>query len=746
MAAGMVGVQNLRELFESRVYTIDYYQREYSWPESDVRRLVNDLWSEFSKTWNPAAGRRRQLEVEPYFLGAFVYHEETDRTRFLVDGQQRFTTLHLMFIILHRLAVEYSEHSTARALNAMIEHHPPGSGAQFRIRIHADERERPLRALYENNQRYRLPPSPSLSLRNLWDRGQQLDALLRDRLHDTALPYFVDWIRDRVVMAPIRAVNRAHGFKIFETMNDRGARLTSVDLVKSFLLSSAGDRQDELNDAWRQMLNRLGSARQDPDVPKRFLRDVLVAQHAHLEGAKPEIEEINGNPNAWVRENTDRLRLQNEDDYAAFINNLTAMAGYYQTFLSAAEAPRAEFKLQSIYYNAVNGLECQYPLLLAAIGPGDDLGSVRAKARLLANYIDRRYVLRSIEGDHVDDPHLFEELSPLIPTLRTCVDVTDVGKALHDAIAGEDDPFMDLEAFAFRRSNADQVLYLLARLMSYVEEQTGKPHDIRDYLQGSGRTPQRWQIEHLWPVTFDPSTQNLDSRHFEKLRNQIGALVLLPASDNASLSDLPYGEKIKRYGRQPNLVAILNPDHRRNYTPQRRFIESHGLEKTFRSFGPNPNVVETVRERCKLYTALSERIWDPASLGFGQKPAAVPDAAPRVTEIEPRAGRQPTARKTRSAGGNTVLAKMVKAGVIQIGQPLFTSYNGTSYEARVTSRGLIELFPGVTRSSPDTALQEITGGRATRKGMDLWQVEVDGKRISLNELRTRAETNGVKLR
>lgn len=80
-------------------------------------------------------------------------------------------------------------------------------------------------------------------------------------------------------------------------------------------------------------------------------------------------------------------------------------------FLSAAEAPRSEREFESIYYNAVNGLESQYKLLLAAVRPGDDIVTVQDKARLLAHYIDRRYVLRAISGDHVDDQHLFEELS-----------------------------------------------------------------------------------------------------------------------------------------------------------------------------------------------------------------------------------------------------------------------------------------------------------------------------------------------
>jgi len=744
-AGGMEGAQNLQDLFKAHVYTIDYYQREYSWPASDVRRLVLDLWNEFNNSWNRRAGRKRRLaEGEPYFLGPFVYYEERPGERVLVDGQQRFTTLHLMFIVLRRLALERNELQIANALNNLIEHYPPGTGAEFRIKIYADEREPLLRARHENRP-YRLPPNASLSLRNLWDRAEQLDALLREQEVDDALHDFTDWLRDRVVMSGIRAVNKHHGFKIFETMNDRGARLTSVDLVKSFLLSSAGDRQDELNRSWRAMLSELTAARQDPDVPRNFLRDALVAQHADLASdASTDAHEIGENLNAWVRDHTISLKLHNEDDYAKFISDLTAMARNYQMFLSAAAAPQGERELESIYYNATNGVESQYKLLLSVVRPGDDAVTVQDKARLLANYIDRRYVLRSIAGDHVDDQHLFGEVGALIPALRKCAGLADIARVLRDAAAEEEQSFADLEAFAFRPGNIDQVRYLLARLIAYVEAETGKQYDIRRYLEQTARDD-RWQIEHLWPTTFDPNTQKLDRRQFEKLRNRIGALVLLPARDNASLQDMPYGEKIAHYRRQPNLLAILHPAHRRNYPMLRRFIESHGLERTFRSFGENPDIIETVREQRELYIALSERIWSPAALGFGQDPAPEANRPPM-----PKKGSVPVPRQTLGAakaatGGKTTLAKMVRAGVIQVGQMIHTVHGGFEHQATVTSRGLIELYEGVTCTSPDMALKEITG-RSTRKGMDLWLTEVDGQRFSLNQLRVRAESAGVKLR
>src|SRR4051794_5800186 len=90
-------VFNLKELFENYFYQIEYYQREYAWSAEDVRTLIDDLFLAFEDDWQDGRRRRRAYGVDRFFLGPFVYVDETKGVRFLVDGQQRFTTLHLLF-------------------------------------------------------------------------------------------------------------------------------------------------------------------------------------------------------------------------------------------------------------------------------------------------------------------------------------------------------------------------------------------------------------------------------------------------------------------------------------------------------------------------------------------------------------------------------------------------------------------------------------------------------------------------
>jgi hypothetical protein len=112
---------SLEALFHGRVtYAIEYYQREYAWGHDEVSTLITDLVGGFERT----SGSRRSRWAPPvqYFLGPFVYADEdgNDR-RFLVDGQQRFTTLHLIFLHLLRMAPDDTRPKTRHRLtNAVV--------------------------------------------------------------------------------------------------------------------------------------------------------------------------------------------------------------------------------------------------------------------------------------------------------------------------------------------------------------------------------------------------------------------------------------------------------------------------------------------------------------------------------------------------------------------------------------------------------------------------------------------------
>src|SRR2546427_5527582 len=95
--------RTIRELLGGRKYSIDYYQREYKWQTKQVTELIDDLADKFLESYESGHERQSVADYGHYFLGSTIISDK-DGHKFIIDGQQRLTTLTLLLIFLrHQL-------------------------------------------------------------------------------------------------------------------------------------------------------------------------------------------------------------------------------------------------------------------------------------------------------------------------------------------------------------------------------------------------------------------------------------------------------------------------------------------------------------------------------------------------------------------------------------------------------------------------------------------------------------------
>ncbi|MFJ5220720.1 DUF262 domain-containing protein [Streptomyces sp. NPDC088354] len=528
MAADEIKSQGFspKELFREVTYEIDYYQRDYAWGEDEVRTLLRDLCDTF-KAWSTDPVLLRRPHTAPqYFLGPFVYHEPSKHRRYRVDGQQRFVTLHLIFVQLRLWAQEAGYPRSVDRLNRVI----TTDGDHFSVGI--TDHDPVLRAVTEG-RKYEPGPGDSLSRRNLWARSQQIESQLVEELDAEKLHLFTEWLLDRVVLVGIRAADADHGYRMFETMNDRGARLTAVDLLKSHLLSNVGSGEDQLNTQWHEMLRELTTDREDPTAASRFIKAYLLARCAR-EGRDDDRQQITTNLNVWVRHNAAHLGLVPErpDNFMQFARDLLKTARLYRPFLAAGRALKKDGdRLETVLFNERNGLGAQTVAILAAIHPDDQPSQAKDKGRLVAAYIDRWYALRVLQDLPVQaaDAETLVHVT-LVPLLRRCRSVAELTTTLGDLIEADGGSIRDAVTLGLRGNNSHQIRYLLARATAYVEEACQRPHDVLAYLDRD-----RFHIEHLWANHHHRVEQEIpDGVVFRSRRNQLGGLGLLMGRENSS--------------------------------------------------------------------------------------------------------------------------------------------------------------------------------------------------------------------
>jgi hypothetical protein len=706
----------IQQLFTGQRFCLDHYQREYSWSRESVKLLLGDLRRRFLACWRPVDDRQATTRYDPYFLGPFVYYEE-DGATYLVDGQQRITTLHLLLIYIHRLLLDQGLAGDASQLQPLIFKRQRGRDS-FTIDI--EERHDLLDALL-NDRPYALPVGRSPSLQNLYERSRDIDELFPEELRGDALAYFHDWLLDRVCLVGIKALSRDNAWEIFESMNDRGVRLGPVDLLKSHLLSRVDSSdQKRLNAKWRDMLSRLNGL--DQNAASDFVKTILAAYFSQDGQECIDLRDAAISFHEWVRRNEDRLSLRTNPDFTRFIERLCKLSTFYVTISGASRAfQHPEPRLHAVFYNQYNNLGIQLPMIFATITADDLPDDVKAKAQIVANFVDLIYV-RNVVNNAASITHLEEDLSELVPILRACHSRQQIAQLLGDEVSKFPYTFSGIEKLGLHQ-NVRQVRYLLARLTAYADVQSGDHNGIAEYLNEQ----QPYEIEHIWPDDARYRGGLKTVPEFKLWRNRIGALLLLPKSVNASLRDAPYEEKVKQYYHENRLAASLHAEsHSRRGNPGfTKFLKRSDLSQLFRPF-PTFGVA-SINVRQKLYQRLCELIWNPEALG-------IPSAAP-ATRIE-----MPV-RRPRTRYG-VELSDLIDIGLVEADTPISGWSRKVQYDAVVQVDGRITVESGETFGSLSAAGQFVRGTKSCQ-GWSFWHVRRDNGYETLADVRKNALENGL---
>jgi uncharacterized protein with ParB-like and HNH nuclease domain len=601
--------RTVRELFTGRKYGLKYYQREYTWSEANLSELLNDLSIRFLEEHRPDHERSRVASYRPYFLGPIVTANE-EGTSFLVDGQQRLTTLTLLLIHLLHLSGDLEGD-----LRPLVYAKKFG---QLSFNLEIAERSEVMHCILAGRS-FNPESSKDESVRRLWDRYADLASLFPAELgEDAVLPFFIDWLLERVIVVEIFATDQDMALEMFETMNDRGSRLTPTDMLKSYLLARLPESEiPAANTMWRTRVAELAEVEStaDADFLKAWLRSKYARNiRERKSGALPQDWDVIGSSyQKWVRDNTDRLNLNGPSSYSRLINrDFDLLSRRYKTLLEAAAKPTDGF--EHVHYLAMTGFTLQNAVILAAVTPDDDDTTFQAKSQMVAGFLERLIAARMVNLRNYSYSQMTYAMFSLIKEIRD-VDEVELRKALLARIdKGDDlDSFDAMTSLRLTGINGPRIRFLLARMTAWVDTQCRTGHGFNTYMSRATKDP--FEIEHIWADFPDRHPEFGNEYQFADARNRIGGLLLLPKSFNASYGAMPYEAKVEHYAGQNLLARSLHPsayDHNPSFN---KLIEEHGLP--FKPF-PHDFPLEAMDERQELYRQLSELVWAPGEFGLGE--------------------------------------------------------------------------------------------------------------------------------
>jgi len=623
--------RTIRELLDGAKFSIDSYQREYAWKERQIQELIDDLTGKFLGCYDPNHSRHEIANYEHYFLGSIVISNKGGQ-RFIVDGQQRLTSLTLLLIFLHHR--QKNEAEPTPILNLI---HSMRFG-QKSFNIEVPERTEAVKALLEAQ-----PPKldgASESVRNIADRYDTILDHFPEEIEGPSVVYFVDWLLENVYLVEIEAYSDEEAYTIFETMNDRGLPLSLPEMLKGYILAKITHEPDQnaVNALWKARMHELkqlggGEERDDVREDIDFFKNWLRACHAETirpgkKGAEnKDYERIGTEFHRWVREPNTSLKLKTSDDFVRFVKR--DLDFYARQTLAIRKAARQITPgWESIRYNEDRGFTLQTQVILAALSPDDPEETTRRKVAMVADFLDIWLARRAWNFRTTSYSSVKYTVFILTKELRGR-NLAELSGILRKQLDDQPERFATQPRYRLHQQNYRQVRHILARLTHWVDTRCGLNSHFEDLIsQGRGRP---FEIEHIWanhPEDFSEHFKHPSD--FEEARNRLGGLLLLQRGLNQSLGDARYETKRDAYlGHSQNLLArSLHPGAYQNNPAFKKLIADTGLAfHDCGTFGPDEQA-----ERQELYLRLAEWVWNPSRLDSdGEKPP-VPDEVPEIQD------------------------------------------------------------------------------------------------------------------
>jgi len=526
---------SLYNLFHDKTYWIPPFQRGYAWETEQVSDLFDDLEDFFEDEYS---------NNTPYILGQVIVSDADPRAQedgyrwSLIDGQQRTTTLTLLFAALKKrveLIVNNPEfvndawRDAEHDLRNMVAFSPkPGRARVPRLSSPYADSDETIEALIVGAAP---PPASNQSVERLSTAYDELLARIESFFPDDErhrLLEFISVLMNRVFVVRLEVQSTSDALVVFERINNRGMALDVADLLKNLLFQNASEAEyAEISRLWQQTLVELHKIKQKRIASMAYLLRAIALRDGQ-NVAQNKVREF------WQQKLEDGLISARE--LARQLSQEAKVLVSITKGLNHAGS-KSEVSAGSHYLRFIQHV----PILLQAWHLGD------RTYNLICEFLEDRVILSVLSNERNSGferyvPDLMKQLSALTPqsgreevlaAFRRAEDKETIKEFVARARLGV------LNLSYDKSSGRNRIRYVLARITRVAQKEAGLV--VPDWETLLKRQPANgnngFHLDHIYPQSLDagPTRKHL-----------IGNLVLITAPFNQGLGDKLPGNPQKR--------------------------------------------------------------------------------------------------------------------------------------------------------------------------------------------------------
>lgn len=601
--------QNLDQVFSVNTFHIDFYQRQYKWGEEPVKRLLDDIFYNFNSEYE----RLKTSTLRPdkvidqyrwYYLNTYVTNP-VGPMLYLVDGQQRLTTLTLLLMKLRHMAKDLSSGLD----NWLFQKIVGMSGYDKNFWLNHDQHEKTMQALFEGEPTLeKIDVSAGVTSTHLVQNYRAISTRLEKELPDLhKFELFVFYVLKRLVLINLNVVQTDVPM-VFEVINDRGVRLKPHEILKGKLLGQIS--KDELNvvgfnEDWDSIIARINAYAED-EIDQFFVY-YLRAKHSDSSTEARKYDQD------YHRVMMSELNLEhNEIGVKEFLlNDFKYYSKLYERILHYSKHETKGF--EAIFFNDLTQMNMQFLLIMSCCDVNDP--EEDRKLQTISSEVDRLFALLQLQRSYNSNDFTVEgyKLSAAIrnqpvDSVRKAFD-TSLLALLSKAREGDVTTTFSYGQFKETGIELDKRFkrYFFARIERFIAENTrmNMRHNFYDLVKNTGEV-NGFHVEHILAENAENyALFNNDAEKFNSERNRLGGLLLLKGRDNISSNNETYSNKLKSYANTLYWNETLREDTYKSKLDLREMMGRYELHlRPMTTFGPLE-----LEERQQLLFQIAKHIW-----------------------------------------------------------------------------------------------------------------------------------------
>lgn len=534
----------IKKLFDSagRKFEIPSYQRAYSWDETQIKQFIEDLKNTRSQ----------------YYLGHYLFEKNDGNTLYVIDGQQRLTTCVIFFSVIKKELEDRQKKGEKIELEVdgeMKELEGDKDIAHYYLRDQLKGIQR-FKTISDDNNFFideiidNKPNHAAVIDTQSKRRIKEVKAIFEKEFSTETTGDLLRWFElvEKATITQYIVKDKTQATQIFAFQNDRGKDLSKLEIIKTYFmlqiyLSSNNDQkiqddikyiEDEISVIYKQ-IERIDM--HEDEVLNYYWRAINgrgLNREDVVKGIKDEIASLKIDKATWIKD---------------FISGLSQAFNTIEQIETSTDSCTQDLL-------RLKKMALSYPFIIKAYKLNVDEKTILRLIKLLEN-ITFRYLIRG--GRAAIESRLNNHLVNFnsAANLNNHIDLIINGLKNDDWwVYWGDKEFTNCLNGLFYQNRVDN--YLLWKYELFISNRNyPTPHNISfdDLIKNES-------IEHIAPQTPTNGnpTANGYGAYVNKANpvegivsgewlNKLGNLMLIAGSDNSSVKNGAFKEKLEIYGK-----------------------------------------------------------------------------------------------------------------------------------------------------------------------------------------------------